>query len=234
MVPAATSNHGGPGTLRRRSAGLLAVLLMLLVVAPLSGCTRIRTALAVQADDTVAGDIVIARAGGPAPAISVPRPLSDRVSIAPYRQDGYSGAMLQFTDLRFDELNSLVTVAPRAAGRFRFALRRTGNLVVLGGQVDLTAIPVDQADVQLKVAFPGEVVSSDGQLDRDQVSWVFSPGEVEEFNAVVSAPDPAAPSITRWALLVGVVVAATSVGAVLLARSRRNPPSRLSTTREHA
>jgi hypothetical protein len=111
-------------------------------------------------------------------------------------------------------------------------VRWPGNGVVLGGLVALPAIPVDQADVQLKVAFPGDVVSSDGQLDRDQVSWVFSPGEVDEFNAVVSVPDPAAPSITRWALLVGVVVAGTSVGAVLLARSQRNPPSRLSTTRE--
>jgi hypothetical protein len=214
---------------RRRCAAVLAVLLAMLVVTPLAGCTRIRTALAVQADDTVAGDVVIARAGGPPPTVTVPGSLAGRVLSSPYHQDGYQGTTLRFQDLRFDQLNSLVTVAPQASGRFRFALRRTGNLVVLDGQADLTAMPVDQADVQLKIAFPGDVVSSDGQLDGSQVSWVFSPGQVNEFNALVSAPDPAAPSVTRWTLLVGAVVAGTAIGVALLARSRRNPPSVLTT-----
>lgn len=231
-APTATRRIGAVTVHRRGRAGLLAVLLTLLAVAPLSGCTRIQTALAVQNDDTVAGDVVIARAGGAAPTITVPPRLAERVSVSPYHQDGYQGSTLRFRDLQFDEVNSLVTVAPEAKGRFRFALRRSGNLVVLGGQVDLTAMPVDQADVQLKVAFPGEVVSSDGRLDGGQVSWVFSPGQVNEFNALVSSPDPAAPSLTRWSLLVGAVVAGTAIGVVLLARSRRNPPSRLSTMQE--
>jgi hypothetical protein len=207
-------------------------LLIVLVFLPLSGCTRIRTALAVQSDDTVTGDVVIARAGGPTPRLAVPAALADRVSSTAYHQDGYTGVQLHFDGLHFDELNSLAGVAPDADGRFRFALRRTGNLVSLGGQVDLTAMPVDQADVQLKVAFPGNVVTSDGEVDGGQVSWVFSPGQVSEFTAVVGMPDPAAPSITRWTLLVGVVVAATALGVALVARAQRNPPSRLAAYRE--
>jgi hypothetical protein len=227
-----SARRGAPGGHRRRSVALLAALLALLAIGSLAGCTRVRTALAVQGDDTVAGDIVIARAGGPAPAITVPAALADRVTTKPYREDGYQGATLRFTDLRFDEINSLVSVAPDAAGRFKFLLRRAGSLVVLGGQVDLTAVPVDQADVQLKVAFPGTVVNSDGQLDGGGLSWVFSPGQVTEFNAVVSVPDPAAPSITRWLLLVGLVVLAAAVGVAVLALSQRNPPSRWSAQRE--
>jgi hypothetical protein len=226
------SRPGAPGKHRRRSVALLAALLALLAIAPLVGCTRVRTALAVQGDDTVAGDIVIARAGGPAPVIDVPASLADRVTSKPYRADGYQGVTLRFSDLRFDEINSLVSVAPDAAGRFRFGLRRAGSLVVLGGQVDLTAVPVDQADVQLKVAFPGTVVNSDGQLDGSGLSWVFSPGQVTEFNAVVSTPDPAAPSITRWLLLVGLVVLAAAAGVAWLAWSQRNPPSRWSAQRD--
>jgi phosphatidylinositol mannoside-binding LppM-like protein len=217
---------------RRRRAWVLAGLLALLLLVPLSGCTRIRTALAIQSNDTVAGDVVIAKAGGPDPPLTVPAALADRVRTTPYHQDGYSGATLEFTDLTFAEFNSLVTVAPQGKGRFTATLRRTGNLVVLSGQVDLTAMPVDQADVQLKVAFPGQLTSSNGQLDGNQVGWVFSPGEVDEYNAVINTPDPAAPSITRWLLLVGTVVLATSIGVVLMARAQRNPPSRLSASRE--
>jgi hypothetical protein len=207
-------------------------LLILFALVDLAGCTRVRTALAVQADDTVAGDIVIARAGGPPPAVEVPPELSGRITERPYREDGYQGSQLQFSDLRFDELNSLVSVAPQAQGRFRFTMRRNGGVIVLGGQVDLTAVPVDGADVQLKLAYPGDVVSSDGELDRGQLSWVFSPGQVNEFNAVVSTPDPAAPSVTRWAVLVGFIVAAAAGGVVLFAWRTRNPPSRWSARRE--
>jgi hypothetical protein len=216
---------------RRVRAGALIVLLVACVLG-MGGCTRVRTALAVQSDDTVAGDVVIGRAGGPAPAIDVPAELADRVTATPYDQDGYQGTALRFTDLTFAQLNSLTEVSPDAKGRFRFTLRRAGGLIVLGGQVDLTAMPVDQADVQLKVAFPGDVVSSDGQLVGHEVSWVFPPGEVDQFNAVVSSPDPGAPSVTRWLLLVGAVVVATAAGVVLLARAQRNPPSRLATVRE--
>lgn len=210
---------------------VLAVLLCCAALVLLGGCTRVRTALAIQGDDTVAGEIVIARAGGPPPTITVPEALAGRVAVSPYQVEDYKGSRLQFSGLRFDEVNSLVTVAPQAQGRFRFALRRTGNLIVLAGQVDLTAVPVDRADVQLKIAFPGDVVSSDGDLDGGAVSWVFSPGQVNEFNAVVNAQDPGAPSVSRWALLVGAVVAAAAVGVVLLAKSQRNPPARTSAGR---
>lgn len=219
--------RNGPRHMGRRYAAVAALaLLALTVMGLLGGCTRVRTALAVQGDDTVAGEIVVATAGGPPPTVVVPAPLAGRVAVTPYQAEGYQGSQLRFAGLRFDEVNSLASVAPQAQGRFRFALRRSGNLVVLNGQVDLTALPVDRADVQLKIAFPGEVVNSDGEIDSDAVSWVFSPGEVSEFNAVVSAPDPTAPSVGRWTLLVGAVVAAAVIGVVLLAKANRNPPVR--------
>jgi hypothetical protein len=202
----------------------MALLLVALVL--LGGCTRVRAALAVQGDDTVAGEIVLAVAGGPAPALAVPPSLAGRVTVAAYRELDYQGWRLQFSGLRFDEVNSLVDVAPQAKGRLKFDLRRTGGLVVLKGQVDLASMPVDKADVQLKVAFPGEVSSSDGTLDSDAVSWVFTPGQVSEFTATVNAPDPGAPSIARWSLLVGAIVLAAAAVTVILAKAHRNPPVR--------
>ncbi len=202
------------------------MLAVLIGVVSLGGCTRVLTALAVQSDDTVAGEIVVARAGGPPPVIALPPSLVGRVSVAPYAAESYQGSRLQFGGLRFDELNSLVTVAPEAEGRFRLNLRRVGNRIVLGGQVDLASVPVDRADVQLKVALPGEVVNTDGTVEGTTVAWVFTPGQVSEFTAVTGSPDPAAPSVARWTLLVAAVVAAAAVGAVLLARAHRNPPVR--------
>lgn len=207
----------------RRPAAVLAIL-ALVGCTLLGGCTRVRAALAVQGDDTVAGDVVLGTAGGPPPAITLAPALVGRVSVTPYEEDGYEGSHLQFSGLRFDELNSLVTVAPAANGRFRMNLRRAGNRIVLNGQVDLTAVPVDHADVQLKVAFPGDVVSTDGKMNDNAVAWVFAPGQVSEFSAVIGAPDPAAPSVARWALLIAAIVAAAAVSAILLAKAHRNPP----------
>jgi hypothetical protein len=207
----------------RGSAAVLAIL-ALVVCALVGGCTRVRAALAVQGDDTVAGDVVLGTAGGPPPAIALAPALVGRVSVTPYEEDGYEGSRLQFSGLRFDEINSMVTLAPAANGRFRMNLRRVGNRIILNGQVDLTAVPVDHADVQLKVAFPGDVVSTDGKADDSTVAWVFAPGQVSEFSAVIGAPDPAAPSVARWALLIAAIVAAAAVGAILLAKAHRNPP----------
>jgi hypothetical protein len=208
----------------RRLAGAALALFLLVAAGLLGGCTQVRTALAIQSDDTVAGEIVIGVAGGPAPVLNVPAPLVGQVSVAPYQDSGYVGSRLQFSGLRFDQVNSLTSVAPLANGRFRFELRRTGGLVVLGGQVDLSAVPVDRADVQLKVAFPGDLVSTDGISTAGTVSWVFTPGQVSQFNAVLSSPDPSTPSVGRWTLLVAAVVAAAAVAVVLLARAHRNPP----------
>ena len=200
----------------------------------MGGCTRVRAALAVQGDDTVAGEIVMARAGGPPPAIVLPLTLVGRVTVSPYVAEDYQGSRLQFDELRFDELNSLAMATPQAGGRYRLNLRRVGNRIVLDGQVDLAAMPVDRADVRLKVAFPGEVLDTDGTVTDTAdaagagptVSWVFTPGQASQFMAVIGSPDPAAPSVARWTLLVTAIVAAAAVAAVLLARAHRNPPVR--------
>jgi hypothetical protein len=211
-------------TTRHRATATVTLLLLLVTGTLLSGCARVRTALAIQGDDTVSGEVVIATAGGPGPAIALPSGLVGRVTVSPYAEEDYEGSRLQFGGLRFDELNSLVTAAPAARGRFQFDLRRAGNRVVLNGQTDLTSVPADRADVQLKVAFAGDVINTDGKQDGATIAWTFAPGQVSEFSAVVGSPDPAAPSVGRWALLIGAIVTAAAIGAVMLAKAHRNPP----------
>jgi hypothetical protein len=214
-----------PSTVRR----LLPLLLALIVIGiGLSGCARVRTALAVQPDDTVTGEIVIATPErGPddtGPAITVPSDLRSDVEVAAYKQDGYTGSVLRFANLNFEQVSQLSQVAGPAGGAVQFQMRRAGNRVQVNGQVDLKPVSVDRADFQLKISFPGEVLDTNGEDDSGTVSWTFTPGEVGEFNAVVGYNDPNAPSPLNWTILLAVLVAIASLGTVVYARATRNPP----------
>lgn len=194
----------------------------------LSGCARVLTALAVQPDDTVTGEIVLATpAQGPddaGPEVTVPPELEDEVDVADYEQDGYVGSVLTFSGLDFAEVSQLSRAAGPAGDRVRFELRRAGGRVLVTGSADLTTVPVDRADFQLKISFPGEVVETNGDADSGTVSWTFVPGEVGDIDAVVAFDDPEAPSALNWTLLLAGLVAAAAAAVVLLARRTRNPP----------
>jgi hypothetical protein len=215
----------------RRAGALLLVLLVGLLA--LSGCARVRAALAVQPDDTVRGEIVIATPetgpDDPGPVITVPESLESSVEVSEYRQEGYAGSVVRFSGLEFDQVGELLGVAggdtaAEAVQRSGLTIRRAGNRVVVSGQVDLTTAGADRADFQLKISFPGQVVDTDGDADAGTVSWVFEPGEVGDVEAVVAFDDPQAPSPLNWTLGLAGVIALVSGAVVLLARRTRNPP----------
>jgi hypothetical protein len=212
---------------RRRVLPLL-LLALLVATSLLSGCARVRAALAVQPDDTVTGEILIATpeksADDPGPTIAIPSELESDVDVSPYRQDGYAGSVLRFSGLTFAQVASLAQVAGPAGNAVRFDMRRVGSRVLLGGAVDLTTVPVDRADFQLKISFPGQVVDTNGDTDASTVSWTFVPGEVGDTNAVVAFADPNAPSAVNWTIGLGAMVALAGAAVVVLARRTRNPP----------
>jgi LppM domain len=219
-----------PTAPRRRVLPLL-LLVLLIATSLLSGCARVRAALAVQPDDTVTGEVVIATpeksADDPGPTITVPSDLESDVDVTPYRQDGYAGSVLRFSGLTFAQVAGLATVAGPAGDAVRFELRRAGNRVLVNGAVDLTTVAVDRADFQLKVGFPGQVLETNGDddtSDSSTVSWTFTPGEVGDTNAVVAFDDPNAPSALNWTILLGSMVALAAVAVVVVARRTRNPP----------
>jgi hypothetical protein len=212
---------------RRRVLPLL-LLALLVTTGLLSGCARVRAALAVQPDDTITGEILIATpeksADDPGPTITIPSELESDVDVSPYRQDGYAGSVLRFSGLTFAQVASLTQVAGPAGNAVRFDMRRVGSRVLLGGAVDLTTVPVDRADFQLKIGFPGQVVDTNGDIDDSTVSWTFVPGEVGDTNAVVAFADPNAPSAVNWTIGLGAMVALAGAAVVVLARRTRNPP----------
>jgi hypothetical protein len=214
-----------PPRLRR----LLPLLLALIVVATgLGGCARVRTALAVQPDDTVTGEIVVATPEqGPddrGPTITLPPELESEVDVSDYRQDGYAGSVLRFSNLSFDQVSLLNQVAGPAGNAVQYQMRRAGNRVQVTGVVDLKSVSVDRADFQLKISFPGEVLDTNGETDAGTVSWTFTPSEVGDFSAVVAYDDPDAPSPVNWTIFLGVLVALAAGGTVWYARHTRNPP----------
>jgi hypothetical protein len=223
------SPAAAPVTPRLSTRRLLPLLLaLLLALTALGGCARVRTALAVQPDDTVTGEIVLATPEqGPedsGPQVTLPAPLEDRVDVSEYRQDGYAGSVLRFSGLNFEEIGALTQAAGPAGQAVIFELRRAGGRVLVSGSADLTTVPVDRADFQLKISFPGQVVDSNGDVESGTVSWVFDAGEVGDISAVVAVADPEAPSALNWTLIVALLVGAASAVVVLLARRTRNPP----------
>jgi hypothetical protein len=219
-------------TPRRRDVrrALTLALALLLALGALSGCARVRAALAVQPDDTVNGEIVVATpakaADDTGPPITVPDEIKDDVEVTPYRQEGYTGSLLRFSGLTFDQLGLLSAAAGPNGQRVQFALRRAGNRLIVNGKADLTTVPVDKADFQLKITTSGEVLETNGDADGGTASWTFDPGKVGDVSAVVAADDPNAPSPLNWALLTGLMVAAACAAVVVFARKTRNPPVR--------
>jgi hypothetical protein len=211
-----------------RLSRVLPLLGLLLAALALSGCARVQAALAVQPDDTVTGQIVVATPetgpDDPGPAITLPPDLESDVDVSEYRQDGYAGSVVRFEGLTFEQTASLTQAVGPAGSKIRFEMRRAGSRVLVGGAVDLTTVSVDRADFQLKMNFPGEVLEANGDADSSEVSWTFTPGEVGDFSAVVAYPDPQAPSPVNWTLGLAGVVALAAAAVVLLAHRTRNPP----------
>jgi hypothetical protein len=219
-----------PPVPRRSRAAALLISAILLLGFLAGGCARVRAALAVQPDDTVNGEVVVATpATGPddaGPAITVPEEITDDVEVSPYRQEGYTGSLLRFSGLTFDQLGLLSAAAGPAGQKVQFALRRAGNRLIVTGKADLTTVPVDRADFQLKITTSGEVLETNGDADGGTASWTFDAGKVGDVSAVIAADDPNAPSPLNWALATACLVALCCAAVVLLARRTRNPPVR--------
>ena len=211
---------------RTRARWKAAVLLAVLTLVTLTGCTRVQVAMAVQPDDTVDGEIVIATPEGNGPEVTVPPELEDKVEISPYDEDGFVGSRASFDDLTFAEVSELAALGGSASSRANLEMRRVGERISVQGRADLTTMAVDRSDVRLAISFPGEIVETDGEADSGTVTWNFAPGEVTPLNASVVSTDPNAPSAVGWTLLLTVLVGVAAGATVLLARRDRNPELR--------
>lgn len=190
----------------------LAVLAML----TLSGCIRVRAALAVSEDDLVTGEVIIAalpaKPDDPGPTLTILPELRDKVRTEKYAEDGYVGQKLIISGLRFSELTVLAESITEGK-QYRLSLRRSGDLVSLAGSLDLTqASQQNKVDVQLKIAFPGTINRTNGLNDGGTISWKPKPNAVTEFGVTAQYTDTSGVSWTKWVA----IVAASAVGVALL------------------
>lgn len=214
---------------------------MLMLLVPLAtGCLRARASLTVSPDDLVSGEI-IAAAKPKTPKDTGPQldtnnlAFNQKVAVSTYDSDGYVGSQAVFSDLTFAELPQLANMNSDAAG-MNLSLRRNGNVVILEGRADLTSLTDPDADVEVTVAFPGPVTSTNGdRIDPDAVSWKLKPGVVSTMTAQARYTDPNTRSFTGAGVWLGIAsFAAAGVVALLAWMSRdrserftapRNPPS---------
>jgi hypothetical protein len=208
------------GAVRSASRVVGLVVLFGVLVCSLSGCIRVHAALAVSPDDRVSGELIIATYEvsdqETGPKLTIPPELSDRVRAEKYAADGYVGQKVTFTNLRFVDLTQLVQSISEAK-QYRLSIRRAGDLVTLAGSIDLTQVPEEKADVQIKVAFPGSVTKTNGDEENGTISWSPKPRSVTEFNAIAEYSSAGGDSWVRWALMVGGAALLASVVAALLA-----------------
>jgi len=170
------------GVARRVLLGL-GLLTVGLVV---SGCVRIQVGLAVSPTDLVSGDVVAAALPNPSGPqgvkLTVPQQMADQASVKPYNSGGYLGTELTFNNLSFSQLAALISAGTDQSSHFQLNFQRSQDLVNFGGSADLTQLTTG-AQVQLKVTFPGTVLSTNGTNASNTITWNLPAGQVSTFNA---------------------------------------------------
>ncbi|MEZ5154160.1 LppM family (lipo)protein [Rhodococcus zopfii] len=217
---------------RRRPIRLAALVLLLLPL--LAGCLRAQVTMGVSADDRVSGQIVAATIpideNDRGPQLVVPNSLAGRVRVQEYKQDGYVGSQVFFSDLSFGDVQQLGAMTDQSAGSFQISLQRAGDLVALTGKVDLESVPAQGTDVQFTIAFPARIATTNGTRESDSVvTWKLPAGDVTNLRAEVRYADPNTRGFAGWAG----IVAGVTIGVALiiggLAWLNRNPaPARAS------
>lgn len=218
---------------------LLALVGLLLIAAPsLVGCVRIKATITVSPNDQVSGHIIAAAKprndNDTGPKLSADLPFAQKIAISGYNRDGYIGSQAVFSDLTFAELPQLAEMNRDAAG-VNLALRRAGNLVILEGRVDLTSLSDPEADVELSVAFPGEVTSTNGErIGEDTVQWRLKPGVVSTMSAQARYTDPSTRSFARAAIWLVLSTLAVAGAVALIAWQGRDRSPRVGSAHDEA
>ena len=205
--------------------------MLLLVIPVLAGCVRIKASITISPDDLVSGDIVAAAKPrndkDPGPQLDPNLAFGQKVAVSKYDRDGYVGSQATFADLTFAELPELAHMNSDAQG-VNLSLRRAGDLVILEGRADLTSLSDPEADVELSVAFPGSVTSTNGdRVDPQTVQWKLKPGVVSMLNAQARYTDPSTPSFQGAALWLALASIAVAGAVALLAWYTRDRSPRV-------
>jgi len=220
---------------RRRRA--LAILMLLMLVPLATGCLRVRASITISPDDLVSGEIIAAAkpktSKDTGPQLDTNNlAFSQKVAVSNYDSDGYVGSQAVFSDVTFAEMPQLANLNSNAQG-VNLSLRRNGNLVILEGRADLTSVTDPDADVELNVAFPGVVTSTNGErVEPEVVQWKLKPGVVSTMTAQARYTDPNTRSFTGAGIWLGIASFAAAGVVALLAWIGRDRSPRFTAPRD--
>ncbi|MFC8933913.1 LppM family (lipo)protein [Rhodococcus sp. NPDC057135] len=215
-------------TSRKRFLTVAALALMLVPL--LAGCIRVQVSMGVSANDRVSGQVVAAAIpadeADKGPQLTPPSSLEDKVRVQEYKKDGYVGSQAFFSDLSFGDVAQLSSMYAEGSGSFQLTLKRSGDTVTLDGKVDLKTLPAQGADVQVSIAFPARVGTTNGTRDGDsRVSWTLPAGEVSTMRAEVNYADPSTRSFAGWAgIMAGLTLGVAIVVGALAWMARNRAP----------
>ena len=221
-------------TSRKRFLTVAALALMLVPL--LAGCIRVQVSMGVSANDRVTGQVVAAaipaNEADKGPQLTPPSSLEDKIRVQSTRRTGTSAARRSSATCPSVTSPNWAPCTPRGPGSFQITLKRSGDTVTLDGKADLKTVPTQGADVQVSIAFPARVGTTNGTRDGDsRVSWTLPAGEVSTMRAEVNYADPSTRSFAGWAgimaglaLGVAIVVGAMAGWRAIEHRSSARPP----------
>ena len=223
--------------------GAFAMLALLL-----SACIKLDMNLAVASDNTVSGTIIFALnkqlielsgqsaddlLGSAAP---VPSDVQG-IETQPYEDDNFQGQQFTFDAVPLSEFNQ------EGGDADQLRITREGDTFEVTGALDLSSAGAtgasgvsgfpgaeeifQSAEMKISLTFPGEVQSSNGQVDGNTVTWVPTVGERLELQATASAVDNGNgggsggdSSLTLILIIAGVVILAAIVIGVIIAKRK--------------
>lgn len=156
--------------------------------------------------------------------------LPEGASIDEYSEDGFVGQRITFEDVPLTEFTSSDTFSGSGLGD-ELTIAREGDEFVVTGALDMsgeqftgTEIPqgfLENFEFTISITFPGEVISSTGEVDGRTVTWEPTVGE----NTVIEARASAIPSASfPWLIILLVALGAFLLGAVAFLLVRRREP----------
>lgn len=236
---------------RKRSVAVkvLGVVAMALL---LSSCLKLNMDLTVSSNNTVSGTVIFAvdkqllQASGQTVdqvfASPIVSPGTQGATTAPYDDGKYVGQKVTFDAVSLSQFSGSGSPTDlkivREGDQFKVSgvLDLSGATQGTGGAIAQQALGT--ADIWVKMTFPGNIISSNGKVDGNSVTWEPKFGERTDIQAVASAI-PSSSSFPWLWIAIAAAAVVVLLAAVLAVTARRRgkkgaeaPPAGAVTTSE--
>lgn len=207
----------------------------------LSACLKLDVDLQVNADNTVGGAIIfgvdkqLLELSGSSieDVLDTTAPIPEDVegvTTEPFEDDRFAGQRFTFEGVSLEEFST-----------GDLAITRDGDVFTVNGVLDLSSglsgatglsgltgpfgNPEElfrNAEMRVRITFPGEVTEANGDVDGNSVTWVPVVGERLEIQATASAVDSGDSNLTLLLIIGAIVLAAIAIG-IVMSRRRAAP-----------